>query len=223
MAQYVQSNHEEPMLFRSCQKIAHEGAINEGSLWLRSSHYYRGLENDIVRMDGSEGVNFTPHRFPLKFDSRHTLVSTISGDGSIGCEIIACYILSMHGTGIREDIRRGFGEYMFGIKSIYKLVHDVLYQAQKQVNVIAHRYGQVSYQYTPLTLSRNRNSASITLSKNLFLKSQNTDILRKAPIAPFIYQDEWRIALFVNEYINNDEAEILKINVNSENFYDYTV
>lgn len=210
------------MLFRTCEKIAYDAATKEGSLWLRSSHYYRGIENDLARVDGSEGVNFAPCNFPLKFDRRHTPLSTFSG-GSIGCEIIPCYIFSLHGTGIREDIRREFGGFMFGIRSIYKLVHDILHQAQKQIDVVGHRYGQVSYQYTPLTLSRNPNSVALALSENLFLKSQNAEILRKAPIEPFIYQDEWRVALFVNEYINNDASEILKLNVSTEHFYDYTV
>jgi hypothetical protein len=223
MSYFLKTNYEEPLLFRSCDKVVHAAAINEGSIWLRSIHYYRGIEDDIARHDGSEGVNFTPHTFPLRFDDRLTNLSSISGDGSIGCEIVPCYILSMHGTGIREDVRKSFGDYMFGVRSIYKFSNDVLYQSQQQINVTGHRYGQVSYQYTPLCISQRPNSVAIALAENMYLKSQTTDILRKAPVSPFIFQDEWRIAIFVNRYLNDDPDEILKINVTQDNFYDYTV
>ena len=119
-------------------------------------------------------------------------------------------------------MKRDFGDHTFGIKSLYKLSNDILYQAQKQVDLIAHRYGQVAYQYTPLTLSKNPNSTAIALSNNVFLKSQNTEILRKAPVPPFIYQDEWRVAIFVKDYIDSDEQAILKINVDPECFFGYS-
>lgn len=222
MDEYIKSNFEEPLLFRTCEKLVYDNAINDGSLWLRSAHYYRSKETDIARRDGSEGVNFTPHTFPLKFNKKECTIASIEGDGSIGCEIIKCYILSLHGTGIRSDVKRDFGDHTFGIKSLYKLSNDILYQAQKQVDLIAHRYGQVAYQYTPLTLSKNPNSTAIALSNNVFLKSQNTEILRKAPVPPFIYQDEWRVAIFVKDYIDSDEQAILKINVDPECFFGYS-
>ena len=190
---------------------------------MRSTHYYRGIEEDLARVDGNEGVNTIPHSFPLHFDPDISFVTTISGSGRIGCEIRCAYILSLHGTGIDPSTRATFGDHMFGIKSLYKLVNDIVYQASQQVEVIGHRYGQVSYQYTPLTVSKNGNNSAIELKEGFYLKSLYTEILRKDPVIPFILQDEWRIAIFVPQYINNDSSEILKINVNRENFYSYCV
>lgn len=219
----LKTNFEEPLLFRSCDKTVHDAAVNNGSLWLGSSHYYRGIEEDAARVDGNEGVNTIPHTFPLRFDRSVSKISEISGDGRIGCEISNAYILSLHGTGIDATVRKSFGDYMFGVKSLYNLVNDIIYQASQQIEVIGHRYGQVSYQYTSLTISRNMKSSAIKLSEGICLKSMPTDILRKDPICPFIKQDEWRIAIFVKEYLNNNPISPLKINVDKQHFYSYEI
>lgn len=219
----IQSNFEEPLLFRSCDKVIHDAAVNHGSLWLRSLHYYREIEEDLARVDGNEGVNTTRQTFPLRFDPKISQISEVSGNGLIGCEIRKAYILSLHGTAIDKDIRNGFGTHMFGIKSMYSLVNDMIYQASQQVEVVGHRYGQVSYQHTALTISRDCVSSALQLSNGVFLKSMTTDILRKAPITPFIKQDEWRVALFVKEYLNNNSLEPLKMTVNKSHFYSYAI
>jgi hypothetical protein len=219
----LQSNFEEPLLFRSGDRVVHDSAINDGSLRMKSIHFYRGIENDAARVDGHEGINTTPFTFPLRFDRNISNISEITGGGRIGCEIRNAYILSLHGTGIDPSIREGFGAYMFGIKSLYSLVNEIIYQASRQVEVIGHSYGQVSYQYTPLTISKNGMNTAIELSKGIYLKSIATEILRKDPILPFIKQDEWRIAIFVKDYINNDAAESLFINVDKRHFYSYNI
>lgn len=219
----LQSNFEEALLFRSCDKAVHDAAVNDGSIWLRSAHYYRGIEEDAARVDGNEGVNTIPHTFPLRFDRKISSITEISGDGRIGCEIRKAYILSLHGTGIDAEVRNSFGTHMFGVKSLYSLVNDMIYQVSQQVEVIGHRYGQVSYQYTPLTISRNETSSAIELSRGVFLKSMTTDMLRKAPVLPFIKQDEWRVVIFVKEYLNNNPLEPLKIKVNAQHFYSYEI
>ena len=66
-------------------------------------------------------------------------------------------------------------------------------------------------------------TAAIKLDGNpaVAIKSINTDVLRKEPVEPFIFQDEWRIAIFSSGYLNDDPNEPLKINVDPNNFYEY--
>jgi hypothetical protein len=66
-------------------------------------------------------------------------------------------------------------------------------------------------------------AAAIDLSGDgpLFLKSINTSVLRKEPVLPFIEQDEWRIVVFTDGYLNNDPLTPPDINVDPGHFYDY--
>lgn len=66
-------------------------------------------------------------------------------------------------------------------------------------------------------------SGAIQLSNDppLYLNPADTDVLRKLPIAPFIEQDEWRIVLFTDGYVDNDPNMPLRANVSPSNFYLY--
>ena len=189
---------------------------------MRSSEYYQKIE-DLSRQDKSEGVNSTQVRLPLNFAPESAQSIRLMGDGSVGQKIVPHYIMSMHGTSISEDLRKEFGGHTLGIKCITDLAAEILYQASRQVPIHSYRFGQVAYQRTALCQSYSRHGSAIELTgqPSVYVKSLNTDVLRKDPVEPFILQDEWRIALFPTNYLNNDWEVPLKINVNPDHFYRY--
>ena len=63
--------------------------------------------------------------------------------------------------------------------------------------------------------------SSIQLGSDTFLSTCGRNAFWKDPVSPFIEQDEWRIVIFVNRYLNNDPMAPLKINVDVANFYPY--
>lgn len=219
---FIQTAYDRPVIFRTVGESVYSSSISDGSIWLRSSQYYRNIE-DAARKDVSEGVNGTRTSFPLRFNAEGGPAITLEGTGSVGCEIIPHYIFSMHGAGISEEIRNSFGNYTFGIKCILKLSAEILYQASKQITVTGYRYGQVSYQHTALTISQHSNTAAINIGDEPpeYIKSINTDVLRKDPVEPFIRQDEWRIAIFSPDIVGNDPNMPLKINVDPDHFFEY--
>lgn len=218
----IKTKLDRPILFRTCDKEVYEATLSSGSIWLRSSWYYRQIE-DIARQDSSEGVNGTSMLFPLRFAPESAPTITLEGPGSVGQEIVPHYLMSMHGTSITEATREGFGGYTLGIRCIADLAAEILYQVSKQIPVHGYRYGQVAYQRTALIMSYDPYGSANELggSPSVHVKSLSTDVLRKDPVEPFIGQDEWRIAIFINKYLNNDPNEPLKINVEPNHFYDY--
>jgi hypothetical protein len=219
---FIKTELDRPILFRTVGKDVYRKSVHEGSIWLRSSHYYRDIE-DRARSDRSEGVNGTKSLVPLRFHFENDLSVTLQGPGSVGREIIPHYILSMHGTAISDECRSEFGGCTFGIKCIQRLAAEILYKASKQLDVFSYRFGQVSYQHTALSISYNGHGAAISLGGNpaVALRSVNTDVLRKEPAVPFIHQDEWRIAIFPTKYLNDDANEPLKLNVSPDHFFEY--
>lgn len=218
----IQARLDRPIIFRTVGESVYTSTLETGSIWLRSSHYYRSIE-DKARVDKSEGVNGTKCLFPLNFKPKSAQALSLRGSGSVGCEIIPHYIISLHGTSIADHVRRGFGGRTMGVRCIAHLSTEVLYQASKQLTVTGYRFGQIAYQYTSLCMSHNMAAAAIKLDGNpaVAIKSINTDVLRKEPVEPFILQDEWRIAIFSSGYLNDDPNEALKINVDPNNFYEY--
>lgn len=218
----IQTEYDSPIIFRTCTQEVHDATCDTGSLWLRTSHYYRKIE-DIARRDLGEGVNGTSVGLELSITPENANGIRLKGTGTIGCEIIPHYLISFHGAAIKEKTRRDFGCYTLGVKSLTKLSAEIVYQASLQVDVTGYRYGPVSYQNTALTLSNSGSSAAIEMTGTpaVYLKSINTDVLRKLPVEPFISQDEWRIALFVKNYLKDDINEPLKINVSPSHFYKY--
>ena len=218
----VNTKFDRPILFRTCDKVVYESTLDSGSIWMRSNDYYQKIE-DLARQDKSEGINGTPMLFPLNFSPENAQGMSIAGEGTVGQEIIPHYITSMHGTGITENVRKEFGGYTLGIKCIADLAAEILFAASQQLAIHSYRFGQVAYQRTALTQSYTRSGAALELTGNpsVYVKSINTDVLRKAPVEPFISQDEWRIVIFPNVYLNGDPNEPLKINANPKHFYRY--
>jgi hypothetical protein len=111
-----------------------------------------------------------------------------------------------------------------GVRSLSKLSAEILFQASQQVPCTGYRYGAVYYQHCALKTSLySVGGAEIKIGENpgLFLNPVDTDVLRKRPVEPFILQDEWRIVIFVRNYLNNDQSAPLKINVAPDHFYPY--
>jgi hypothetical protein len=218
----IQAKMDRPILFRTVSESVYKSSIETGSIWLRSSEYYRNIE-DEARVDKSEGVNVARCNFPLNFYPETAQGISLQGNGGIGCEIVPHYIMSLHGTSISDQSRSEFGGRTMGIRCIADLSADILYQVSKQITVSGYRFGQVSYQYTSMCMSHHMNTAAIKLSGNphVAIKSINTDVLRKNPVEPFISQDEWRITILTVGYLNGDFNAPLKINVDPSHFYDY--
>ena len=223
MTNFIEADFERPILFRTMEKDVYEKTLASGSVWLRTSHYYRAIEDD-ARVDKSEGVNTTTSSLPLSFKSPDGVTMTVKGEGGIGREIIPHYIMSLHGSAIRETIRNEFGGNTLGVRCFWRLASDVFLQASKQLELTGYRYGAVSYQHTALLSSKTGGGSAFTIGKDdpIHIRSASTDVLRKAPIEPFIGQDEWRIVLFPRTYLSNDIDEPLKINVDPSNFYRYS-
>ena len=185
----IQTKLDRPIIFRTVDKTVYDTTLTSGSLWLRSSHYYRHIE-DQTRADKSEGINGTQCSFPLHFKPPSAQALSLEGNGTIGTEIIPHYIISMHGTSITDKVRQEFGGFTMGVSCLADLSAEILFQVSQQLPVTSYRFGQVAYQ-------------------------------RKDPVEPFILQDEWRIAIFTQGYLNNDPNEPLKINVDTKHFYEY--
>ncbi|TMS80107.1 hypothetical protein [Pseudoalteromonas sp. S554] len=218
----IQTKLDRPIIFRTVDKTVYDSTLTSGSLWLRSSHYYRNIE-DQTRADKSEGINGTQCSFPLHFKPPSAQALSLEGNGTIGTEIIPHYIISMHGTSIADKVRQEFGGFTMGVRCLADLSAEILFQVSRQLPVTSYRFGQVAYQRTALSMSHNLNRATLKLDGNpsIAVKSINTDVLRKDPVEPFILQDEWRIAIFTQGYLNNDPNEPLKINVDTKHFYEY--
>jgi hypothetical protein len=211
----------EPLLFRTSGADVVRATLKTGSLWLRSDRYFRELE-DRVRNDAEEGANSTTTSLPLNVNVGGTKVR-IQGSGAIGQIIQPHYLLSLHGTAISGAQRREFGGHTFGVRGLFKLTYEILFQAAQQIKCTGYRYGPVAYQHTPLTFTSGASGAAIGLAHDppLYLNSYSSDVLRKRPIHPFIEQDEWRIAIFADGYLSNDPNEPLKLHVAASNFYPY--
>lgn len=218
----IQSQLGEPILFRTASKGVAQSTLDTGSLWLRSAEYYQAIEDD-ARVDTSEGINGGRPNVPLKFNVNGTQLS-IQGPGYISQSILPHYIASFHGTSIPETIRQEFGGVTFGVKCFSRLSAEVLYKVSLEVEARGYCYGQVYYQYSALALSNSvigGAAKKIADAPPIFLNPLNTDVLRKRPLEPFISQDEWRIVVMVDSYINDDPIAPLKINVDKNHFYPY--
>lgn len=159
---YIQTKLDRPIIFRTMNKTVYNSTLSNGSIWLRSSHYYRSIENN-TRADISEGINSTLCRFPLHFKPKSAQALSLQGNGSIGTEIVPHYIISMHGTSITDKVREEFGGFTMGVKCIADLSSEVIFQVSKQLPVTSYIFGQVKYQRTALTMSYNLSSAPLTL------------------------------------------------------------
>lgn len=214
---------DEPILFRSTTADAYKATLEAGSIWLRSDQYFREIE-DKARQDKLEGVNAGKTTVPLRLTPAGGPIVNVCGSGHIGQQIVPHYILSMHGSSIAEAQRISFGGHTFGIKSISRLSAEILYRSSQVLRCNGFRYGAVYYQYTALAQSFSQKGGSAIClggAPPIHLNPVNTEVLRKEPVLPFILQDEWRIVIFVQEYLRADPAIPLQINVAAKHFYEY--
>lgn len=219
-------DYECPAIFRTCSEVVYRAALEHGSLWLRTGEYYRGIE-DAKRKDGLEGISAGRSGFPVCFRAPNGSNLLLRGDGKghVGQAIIPHYIASFHGASISEDQWRDFGGWTFGVRDFRKLAQEIYVKAGGITPCHKYRFGPVSYRYTALAhfLTKPPGGPAIALggSPPSWVNVTDTDVLRKHPVAPFIDQDEWRIAVFPNEYISDDANEPLRINVDPGHFFPY--
>ncbi len=218
----IQTELDDPILFRTTGKEVYESTLATGSIWLRSDQHYRTLE-DQVRNDTLEGANPGKTSIPLRIAMNGAPELTIQGPGHIGQLMIPHYLVSLHGSSIAPSERASFGGYTFGVRSLRRLSTEILYKCSRQIRCNGYRYGHIFYQYVAFALSLNSGGGAIKLDGNPahYLNPINTDVLRKRPIKPFIDQDEWRIVVFTEGHVGNDPALPLKINVAPTNFFPY--
>jgi hypothetical protein len=219
---HIQTDFNSPLLFRTTSENLYQSTLETGELWLRSNKYYQNIE-DAARVDKGEGVNSSKTEFPLSLKTDNDVTINISGEGKLGQAIVPHYIISLHGTSISNTQRMDFGGFTYGIKTLVKLSAQILYEASKIINVAGYSFGQVAYQNTALMQTQNKNGAIVGLTDvpPHYLSALNTDVLRKEPILPFIEQDEWRIVIFTNGFIDNDFNKPLIIKVDTDHFYPY--
>ena len=211
------------MLFRTTSEEVYKGALDTGSLWLRSDKYYRDLE-DKTRSDQSEGANSGTTSLPLNIKMKNGIPLQIKGDGQIGQLNWPHYLISLHGSSITSAQRAAFGGYTFGVLNFSRLSAEVLFQASRKIKCTGYTYGQIRYQYSAFAQSfHSSGGAAFKIGDNppCYLNPVDNDVLRKRPIHPFIEQDEWRIVIFTAGYVDNDPTLPLKINVSPKHFYAY--
>lgn len=221
--QYISADLGEPILFRTTGTDVYDATLTTGSLWLRSDRYYTQIE-DEARRDQSEGINVGKLTAPLRIQPKNGVEIVFRGEGQVGQQIVPHYIVSLHGSSIFHEQLRLFGGYTFGIKSISKLAAEILYQSSKMLKCVGYRYGQVFYQYASLAQSNIQTGGSaicIGGEPPIYINPLNTDVLRKQPVKPFIEQDEWRIVIFTDGYLEDDAIAPLRINVDVSHFYAY--
>lgn len=219
----IQTELGEPILFRTTSKQVYDSSLATGSIWLRSDRYYRELE-DKVRKDGAEGANQGTTSVPLRIVPPNGPELNIQGRGHIGQLMVPHYLVSLHGSSIAPSERDAFGGYTFGIRSLSRLSAEILYQCSKQIKCTGYRYGHIYYQYVAFAVSlQSTGGAAIKIgdSPAHFLNPVNTDVLRKRPVKPFIDQDEWRIVIFTEGYVDDNALLPLKINVDTTHFFPY--
>lgn len=149
----VQSEFEEPILFRTTSCDVYQSTLSTGSLWLRSDRYYRAIE-DSVRQDFLEGGNYGKAVLPLRFKEENAPNIQLEGPGHVGEQLPPHYILSLHGASILEEQRIAFGGCTFGIKSVVRLTAEIVYRCGPLLKCVGYRYGPVRYQFGTLSRSR---------------------------------------------------------------------
>lgn len=223
MDNFVETELDEPMLFRTTSLEVYKSTLDTGSLWLRSDKYYRDLE-DKIRSDQSEGTNSGATSLPLNIKMKNGTPLHIKGGGQVGQLNWPHYLTSLHGSSITSEQRAEFGGHTFGVRSFSRLSAEVLFQTSRKIKSTGYTYGQVRYQYSAFAQSlHSRGGAAFKIGDNpsCYLNPVDNDVLRKRPIQPFIEQDEWRIVIFTEDYLDNDPMLPLKINVSAQHFYAY--
>ena len=210
-----------------------ESTVTTGSVWLRSDEYYRRIE-DEARRDLKEGFTAGGCTVPLSLPTGPAGGRFIvEGEGSVGQFLPPHYILSLHGSCISTDQRASFGGYTLGVKSVSRLAHDIAQQAGPVVGDQRVGFGPVFYRRTALSVTtRPIDGAAIVFGDpRMHLTvwepdpsaTDATRYFRKDPVWPFIEQDEWRIVLLTDRYVDDDPDAPLRLTVDPAHFYRYLI
>jgi hypothetical protein len=216
----VQSDLELPLVFRTTTEKVYRSTTDTGEIWLRSDEYFRKFE-DKVRNDELESLSAGKHRFPLRLPSGP--LQQIEGDGHLAESLAPHYILSLHGTSIAEPIRQEFGGFTFGVTSIDLLARHVFSECSKRISCHQWNWNQVVYQHSALRISADEKGAPFQFANDpsRCLRIYNPHAFKKRPVYPFTEQDEWRIVIWTNGYLNEDPNAPFKVRVPPSLFYRY--
>jgi hypothetical protein len=218
----IQSDIGQPIVFKTTTEPVYRSTLQAGESWLRSDEYYRQLE-DQVRGDSLESSSPGRTTVPLSVSNPGGASLHFSGEGFLAERLPAHYIMSFHGTSIAEAERRGFGGYTFGVKNIMLLASAVLLKCSTQIGCFGYNWNQINYQFSGLQISDQIDGAPIVFGDNppRCFRTLAPNAFRKRPVQPFIDQDEWRIVIWTNGYLNSDPMLPLRIIVPAPHFYPY--
>lgn len=218
----ILADRDHPILFRTVNEFVFKSTLETGSVWLRSDQYYRRIE-DKVRQDSAEGLNGGLTALPLRLSlDRPGSEATFQGGGKIGQFLPPHYILSLHGSSISPGQHASFGGFTLGVKSIIRLAEDIYEKAKKVIGEHQWFCGHVAYQRAALMLTVDSRAPVIYgLDAPLAIAVYRPAIMRKDPVWPFIEQDEWRIVLFPEQYLDNDPDTPIRLTVDPNHFYPY--
>lgn len=222
----INADFGQPFLFRTTIQKYYQSTLTTGTLCLHSSEYFRETE-DRDRCDANEGANMGILTLPQRVKYEGYAGYDAIG-GSVGQIIVPHYILSLHGMSISLEQHEKFGGHTFGIKNFEKLAFDIHHEVKKQIKSDRFRKGAVCYRHTTITCSEFPDGgaigelSSVSGGKSIYIHPLSTDVLRKSPVKPFIEQDEWRIVVFTDGYLNNNSKCDLLIQVDPSHFYEYS-
>jgi hypothetical protein len=218
----IQSDLDRPVLFRTTTESVYRSTTDNGEIWLRADEYFRRLE-DKVRNDELESASAGKHQFPLNLNPPSSHAVHLTGNGHIAESPKPHYILSLHGTSIVEETRKGFGGFTFGIRNIDLLARHIFEECRKQITCNQWNWDQVRYQHSALRISEDGKGAAIQFGdgQSRALRVFDVSPFRKRPIPPFTQQDEWRIVMWSEGYLKGDSKEPLIVRVPPSLFYRY--
>lgn len=218
----VQSDLDLPLVFRTTKEKVYQSTTQTGDIWLWSDEHFRKLE-DKVRNDELESLSAGKHLFPLFLSAPSGTPLHLHGDGSLAEQLNPHYILSLHGSSIAEHIREKFGGFTFGVTSIDLLARHIFSECSKQISCNQWNWNQVAYQHSALRISADDRGAPLQFGHNpsRCLRIYNASPFKKRPVHPFTEQDEWRIVIWTNAYLNEDPNAPLVVRVPPSLFYRY--
>lgn len=221
---WLETDLDQPILFRTCDQVPYDAALSSGSLWLRSDRYYRDLE-DEARNDRHESTSSGSTRVPLRMPTAGGGSITIQGPGTLGVLPTPHYMLCLHGSSISEAALSGFGGRTLGIRNVARLAPEIFDECSKQIPCSSWQWTQVAYAHSAMMVTEAPGGAPIRCLRNekeVSITPIAPTPFRKRPVLPFIEQDEWRIVIYTEGYLPGPIDEPLRINVSASQFFAYT-